>query len=161
VKVSLRDSLRFEADVASVNTGAGTLTLTDLPGITVQANSLTAFKDIASLAGLAAPNHVRIKAHPGTNGSILALDLELRSAASDSRVILQGPVGNVTGTTTLTILGVTVDTTTIANADFRNVSDASIGRAAFFAADAPRTTVKARGERRNGTLVWQEIELED
>jgi hypothetical protein len=161
VKVSFRDSLRFEADVASVNAGAGTLTLTGLPGITVQANSLTAFKDVASLAGLAAPNHVRIKARPGANGSILALELELRSAASDSRVILQGPVGAVTGTTTLTILGVTVDTTTIANADFRNVSDASIGRAAFFAAATPGTTVKARGERRNGTLVWQEIELED
>lgn len=161
VKVSFRDNLRFEADVATVNTSAGTLTLAGLPGITVQANSLTEFKDVASLAGLAAPNHVRIKARPGANGSILALELELRSAAGESRVILQGPVGTVTGTTSLTILGVTVNTATIAEADFRNLSDASIGRAAFFAAATPGTLVKARADRRSGTPVWEQIELED
>jgi Domain of unknown function (DUF5666) len=161
VKVSFRDNLRFEADVASVNAGAGTLTLAGLPGITVRTNALTAFKDVASLAGLAAPNHLRIKARPGADGSILALEVELRSTSSDSRLILQGPVGSVTGTTSLTILGVAVDTTTIAEGEFRNVGDAPIGRAAFFAAATPGTLVKARADRRGGTAVWEQIELED
>jgi hypothetical protein len=161
VKVSFRDNLRFEADVASVNSGAGTLTLTGLPGITVQANSLTEFKNVSALVDLAAPNHLRIKARPGANGSILALELELRSPGGESRVILQGPVGTVSGTSSLTVLGVTVDATTIAEADFKNHSDASIGRAAFFAAATPGTVVKARADRRTGTLVWDQIELEN
>ncbi len=161
VKVSLRDNLRFEADVASVNTSAGTLTLAGLPGITVQVNSLTEFKNGGSLAGLAAPSHLRIKARPGANNSILALELEVRSASSDSRLIVQGPVGTVSGTTSLTILGVSVDTTTIAENEFKNLADASIGRAAFFAAAPPGTLVKARAERRGGTNVWEQIELED
>lgn len=161
VKVSFRDNLRFEADVASVNSGAGTLTLAGLPGITVQVNSLTEFKNGGSLGSLAAPNHLRIKARPGANGSILALELEVRSTSSDSRLIVQGPVGTVNGTTSLTVLGVTVDTTTIAEADFKSLSDASIGRAAFFAAAPAGTLVKARADRRSGTNVWDQIELED
>ncbi len=161
VKVSFRDNLRFEADVASVNAAAGTLTLAGLPGITVQVNSLTEFKNGGSLAGLAAPNHLRIKARPGANNSILALELELRSTSSDSRLILQGPIGTVTGTTSLTILGVTVDTTTIADSEFKNLSDASIGRAAFFAAVKPGMLVKARADRRSGANVWDQIELEN
>lgn len=161
VKVSLRDNLRFEADVASIDAGAGTLTLAGLPGITVQANSLTEFKNVNALADLAAPNHLRIKARPGANGSILALELELRSPGGDSRLIVQGPVGAVSGTTSLTILGVTVDATTIAESEFKNSSDASIGRAAFFAAATPGTVVKARADRRSGANVWDQIELED
>jgi Domain of unknown function (DUF5666) len=161
VKVSLRDSVRFEADVASVNTSAGTLTLAGLPGITVQVNALTEFKNGGSLAGLTAPNHLRIKARPGANNSVLALELEVRSVSSDSRLILQGPVGSVSGTTSLAILGVTVDTTTIAESEFKNHSDASIGRAAFFAAATPGTIVKARADRRSGANVWDQIELED
>jgi Domain of unknown function (DUF5666) len=159
VKVSFRDNLRFEADVASVNAAAGTLTLAGLPGITVQINTLTELKNVTSLAGLAAPNHLRIKARPGANGSILALELELRSAGGDSRVILQGPVGAVTGTSSLTILGVAVDASTITQ--FRNRSDAPIDRAAFFAAARPGALVKARGELRAGPVTWDEIELED
>ncbi len=158
VKVSFRDNLRFEADVASVNTANGTLTLAGLPGITVQVSSLTEFDNVGSLAGLAAPNHVRIKARPGANNSILALELELRSTSSDSRVILQGPVAAATGNT-LTILGVAVDTSAISQ--FRDIADAAISRAAFLAAATPGTLVKARGDHSGGGVAWSEIELED
>ncbi len=161
VKISFRDNLRFEADVASVNAAAGTLTLAGLPGITVQVNALTELDNVGSLAQLAAPNHVRIKARPGANNVILALELELRDAGGDSRLILQGPVGSVSGTSSLTILGVTVDTTTIADNEFKNLADASIGRSAFFAAATPGTLVKARADRSSGTAVWDQIELED
>jgi Domain of unknown function (DUF5666) len=159
VKVSFRDNLRFEANVAGVNAGAGTLTLTGLPGITVQTSSITEFKDVGSLAGLAAPNHVRIKARPGAGGSILALELELRDARGDARVILQGPVGSVSGSSSLTILGVTVDATTIT--EFQDLSDAPISRSAFFTAATPGTIVKARGDLNGSAVRWDEIELED
>jgi Domain of unknown function (DUF5666) len=158
VKVSFRDNLRFEADVAGVNTVTGTLTLAGLPGITVQVSSLTELKNFSSLSGLAAPAHVRIKARPGANGSILALELELRSVNSDSRVILQGPVDAVSGNT-LTILGVAVDTSGISQ--FQNLSGAAIDRAAFLAAATTGTLVKVRGDLSGGGVAWSEIELED
>jgi Domain of unknown function (DUF5666) len=156
VKVSFKDSLRLEADVAAVS--GNTLTLAGLPGITVQTNSLTQFKDVASIAGLAAPNHLRIKARQGAGGSILALEVERRSTASDTRTILQGPVGTATGTR-LTVLGVAIDTSTISQ--FSNLADAAIDRAAFLDAATPGRLVKARGERAGSGVAWSEIELED
>lgn len=158
VKVSLRDNLRFEADVASVNSAAGTLTLAGLPGIAVQTSSLTEFKDVASLAGLAAPNHLRIKARPGAGGSVLALEVELRSTSSDSRVILQGPVASAAGNT-LTILGIGVDLGSVSQ--FRDLNDAPLTRAAFLAAAPVGTLVKVRGDRSGGGVAWSEAELED
>jgi len=163
-KVVFKDSLRFEADVATVNVGAGTLTLAGLPGITVQVSALTQMKNVTDLAGLAGGNHLRIKARPGPGNSALAVELERRSVSSDPRVVLQGPVSATASTTTLTVLGVVVDTTTVANSEFRNLTDAAIGRAAFFAAlaDASSTLVKARGVRSaGGAVTWDQMELED
>jgi hypothetical protein len=40
-------------------------------GITVQTSSLTEFDNVGSIAGLAAGNHVRIKARPCAGGSVL------------------------------------------------------------------------------------------
>ena len=161
VKVSFRDSVRVEADVASVNQASGLITLAGLPGVTVSVNSLTEFKGVASLAGLAAPNHLRIRGRAGAANTIVATRLERRSAASNPGVILQAPVTAVAGTTSVTLLGVVVNTAGIADAEFRNVSDASIGRAAFFAALKIGAVVNARGNLAAGAVAWNEIQFED
>lgn len=163
-KVAFKDNVRFEADVATVNAGAGTLTLAGLPGITVQVSALTQLKDVASLAALAPGNHLRIKARPGPGNSVLAIELERRSVSADSRVILEGPVSAVGGTSTLTILGVVVNTATVPDSEFKNLADVPIGRAAFFAAIGGGTNlaVKARGTLgAGGAVTWQQMELED
>lgn len=162
-KVAFKDNVRFEADVASVNAGAGTLALAGLPGITVQVNALTQWRNVTSLAGLAAGNHLRIKARPGPNNSVLAIELERRSVSPDTRLILEGPVSSTSGTTSLAILGVTVDTSAVAESEFKNLNDVAIGRAAFFAAlGTGSTAVKARGTLGAGAAVaWDQMELED
>lgn len=163
-KVAFKDNVRFEADVASLNAAGGTLTLAGLPGITVQVNSLTQLKNIAGLAALAPGNHLRIKARPGPGGSVLAIELERRSVSSDTRVILEGPVSAVSGTSTLTILGVVVNTAGVAESEFKNLADVAIGRAAFFTALAGSTStaVKARGTLgAGGAVAWDQMELED
>ena len=162
-KVTFRDSIRIEADVASVNQATGTLTLAGLPGITVNVNSLTEFKGVASLAGLAAPNHLRLRgrAGSGAGNSIVATRIERRSTASNANVTLQAPVAALSGTTSVTLLGVVVNTQTIADAEFRNVSEASIGRSAFFAALKVGAVVNARGNLAAGTVAWNEIQFED
>ena len=163
VKVSFRDSVRIEADVASVNQASGLITLAGLPGVTVSVNSLTEFKGVASLAGLAAPNHLRIRgrAAAGAGSSIVATRIERRSTASNPSVILQAPVAAVSGTSSVTLLGVVVNTAAIADGEFRNVSDASIGRAAFFAALKVGAVVNARGNLSGSAVAWNEIQFED
>ena len=161
VKVSFRDSLRVEADVASVNLASGSITLAGLPGVTVSINSLTEFKGVASLAGLAAPNHLRIRGRAGAGNTIVATRIERRSTASNANVILQAPVAALSGTTSVTLLGVVVNTAAIADGEFRNVSDASIGRAAFFAALKIGAVVNARGNLSGSAVAWNEIQFED
>lgn len=165
VKVSFRDSVRIEADVASVNLASGLITLAGLPGITVSVNSLTEFKGVASLAALGVSNHLRIRgraaAGAGAGSSIVATRLERRSTASNPSVILQAPVAAVSGTTSVTLLGVVVNTAAIAEGEFRNVSDVSIGRAAFFAALKVGAVVNARGNLSGSAVAWNEIQFED
>ena len=163
VKVSFRDAIRLEADVATVDTAAGTLTLAGLPGVTVSVNSLTEFKGgVTSLAGLQAPNHLRIRGRLGAGGSVIATELERRSTSADTRVVLQAPASAVAPTNSVTLLGVVVHTSTVADADFRDVADASIGRAAFYTAARVGTLVKARGARSGAaSVVWDQMELEN
>ena len=163
VKVSFRDAIRLEADVATVDMVAGTLTLAGLPGVTVSVNSLTEFKGgVTSLAGLQAPNHLRIRGRLGAGGSVIATELERRSTSADSRVVLQAPASAVAPTNSVTLLGVVVNTSTVADADFRDLADASIGRTAFYAAVRVGTLIKARGARSGAaSVVWDQMELEN
>lgn len=161
-KIEFKDSIKLEGNIASVDPVAGTLTLAGLPGLTVRVNSLTELDGLTGLAQLAVGNHVEIEARPGNSGSVLAIELELDAVAPEPRVILQGPVSAVSGTTSVTILGVTVNTSAFADSQFKGLNDAVIGRAAFFAAIGTGTVVKARGDLgAGGVVAWDEIELED
>lgn len=67
----------------------------------------------------------------------------------------------VSGTSSVTLLGVVVNTAAIADGEFRNVSDVSIGRAAFFAALKVGAVVNARGNLSGSAVAWNEIQFED
>jgi hypothetical protein len=162
VKVSLRDNVRLEADVASVDVSARSLTLAGLPGVTVSVNSLTAFKGGAtSIAALAAPNHLRIRGRLGAGNAIVATEVEQRSTGSDSRVIVQAPVDAISATNSVTLLGIVADTSSVADNEFKNISDAPIGRAAFYTAIKVGSLVKARADLGGTGLVWNQMEIED
>lgn len=152
------DGIRFEANLASV--AAGSLSLAGLPGVTVATNARTQTKN-RNLDQLAAGHNVRIRAVPGAAANaVAATEVEFRSATPDSRVILQAFASAVSAPT-VTLLGMVVDTSLIPNDEFKDVNDAVIGRAAFFAAATPGRLIKVRGTL-NGTAVrWdQEIQLE-
>ena len=161
VKVSFRDSVRIEADVASVDAVAQTVTLAGLPGITVSTSSITEFKGSArSLADLAANNHLRIRGRAGSGGSVVASELERKSASPDSRVVLQAAVAAFAAPNSLTLLGVVVDTGAVADSDFHDSADLAVGRTAFFNATQVGILAKARGTRSNGSVSWDQMELE-
>ena len=154
--------MRLEADVASVDVAAKSLTLAGLPGVTVSVSSLTAFKGGAtSIAALAAPNHLRIRGRLGAGNTIVATELEQRSTGSDPRVIVQAPVSAVSGTNSVTLLGIVANTSSVSDNEFKNTSDAPIGRAAFYAAIKVGSLVKARADLGGTGLVWNQMEIED
>ncbi|MFY7940806.1 MAG: DUF5666 domain-containing protein [Burkholderiaceae bacterium] len=161
-KVSFRDAIRLEGDVQSVNLSNATVTLAGLPGLSVQVNLNTELKGgLSGLASLSVGNHVRVRGRSGAGNVAVATELERRSTSPDARVILQAPVAALTAPTSLTLQGVAVNTGSIADSDFKSVSDTAIGRAAFFAAVRVGTLVKVRGRLSGAAVVWEEAELEN
>ena len=162
-KVSLRDNVRLEGNVASVDTVRGSFTLSGLGGVTIGVNSLTELDGLASLGSLGVSNHVRLKGRASSNGNTVnAIELELRSTSPDSRVVLQGPVATISGTRAVSMLGIVVDTSGVSESGFKDHDDVSIGRAAFFATIDIGSVVKARGKLAGAAAVaWDEMERQD
>lgn len=164
-EIEFRDSIRLEANIATIDLGANSLTLNGLPGITVTTNSLTEFKGegpINGLGDLANDNHVRVRGRLSAGTTVIATEVERTSIAPDNRVELQGPIQSIAGATpnqVVTILGVPVNTSTIST--FEDVDDNVISRDAFFAQAAVGTLVKAQGHLGVSTVIWDEMELED
>lgn len=157
-KVEFKDAVRLEGDVATVNGTAGTFTITGLGGVTIAANAGTEFKSISSVAGLAAPNHVRVRGRLGANNTVIATEIERRSTSSDTRVILQSSVSAFTAGTSVTLLGVTVNTAGVSQ--FRDASDAAITSQAFYAGIRVGSIVKVRGDLAGLGIGWSEVEIE-
>jgi len=160
-KVSFRENVRFEANIAGIN--GTSLTLAGLPGITVETNALTQFKN-RPLNQLAVGHNLRIRGRPGAGNTVIALEVEFRSTTPDTRVILQA-VASAVASPNVTLLGLVVDTSAIPDNAFKDTNDNVIGRAAFFAAAAPGRLIKARGTLVGNTIVFGaqdgEIQLED
>jgi len=153
-KVSFRDAVRIEGDVASVS--GSSLTIAGLPGITVNVTSITEFKDVTA-GTLAAGQHLRIRGKLGSGNSMVATRLELRSARTD--VELQAPVQAFTAETSVRLLGVDIATASVSQ--YRDVNDNAINRSDFFTALKVDSLVKANGDLSGGSVSWKELELEN
>jgi hypothetical protein len=164
ITVKYEDSVKFEANVATRDAGAGTLTLEGLPGITVQADDvLTEFDGVADLSGIDPGDNLKIRGRVSATGpggtTVSASEIELKSTTPDDRTIIQGTVDSFSEPAdTVTILGVVVDTSTINDNDFKD-DDVIIGRDEFFRRLNTGDLVKARLDLPSGD--WDQIELED
>jgi len=157
-KISFRDNIKFEADAGVIDVAGDSLTLAGLPGIMVTVDNLTEFKgSLNSLTDISAGNHLRIRGRELTGNVVIATEIEDRS--SDTRVIIQAPVDSFVAPNVV-VLGITVDTSTISEANFKDVSDNSIGSTAFFNSIATGKLVKARGNL-GMAIIWDQVELEE
>jgi hypothetical protein len=155
-KVSFRDSARAEGDIATLSSATSSFTLNGLPGVTVKVDSLTEWKKVASLSALGVGKHLRIRGR--LNGTTLtATEVELRSA--DQRVELQAPL-TAAAAPSITLAGVTVNTTGLSDNSFLGLNDTAIGRSAFFVAAKVNTVVKVRGNLSGSTINWSEVQQE-
>lgn len=161
--VKFHAGVKLEGNIAAVDLGAKTFTITGLSGMTVSVNSQTEFKasggnQITDLNDLLVGDHVRVRGRVGGSNSVIATRVEQRAA--DDEVDLQGPI-QVLSNPSLTILGVTVNTSGLSNDDFQGLNEQPIGRAAFFNAVQVGTLVKLKGRLSDGIVTWHEAELED
>ncbi len=158
-KVSFRDAARLEADVATIDAGTRTMTLSGLTGVTVNVPLFAELKGISgsNLGTLASGNHLRIRGRIGQGGVVVASQVELRG--NDTRVELQAPASAVTPETSVTLLGITVSP--ISSAVYKDLNDAVISRTAFFSAAKVNSLIKARGALGGGSVTWDEMQLEN
>jgi hypothetical protein len=107
-------------------------------------------------------SNVRVRARPGTNGAVIATEVEFRNANPDTDVRFQAVVSSAANPN-LTMLGITVNTANITDNNFLGLNDNIIGRAAFFnAIGAGNKLVKVRGTLQGATVNWnREAEFED
>ncbi|WP_341888608.1 DUF5666 domain-containing protein [Variovorax sp. YR752] len=156
-KVSFRDAVRIEGDIASIS--GDTLTIAGVGGVSISVPSFAELRDVASVGDLAVGNHLRLRGKLGSGNSMVATRLELRSDTPDADLELQGPVTAFAAETSVTLLGVTVPTSAVSS--YQNASGTTISRAAFFTALKVGTLAKAKGERIGATVSWNELELEN
>jgi Domain of unknown function (DUF5666) len=156
-ELEFEESIKFEANAATVDAGAGTLTLENLTGITVSVDeTFTEIEpDGSTLNDIVIGNGVKIRAREGSGGTIVAVELDILDQSAEGSII-QGPVDSFVSMGDVTILGAVVDTTTIDDNNFED-DDISIGRVEFFNRLAVGDLVKARFRG----VAWDEIEFED
>ena len=122
----------------------------------MQANSTTEFS-----GNLVTGRHVRARGreHDSTGSAVLASRLTVTD--TEGTVVLQGRVDGVSLDPLINILGVLVDTSSIADVRFKGINGETIGRTAFFAQIQANDLVRASG-RLDGTVVnWEELRFEE
>ncbi|MEO7386397.1 MAG: DUF5666 domain-containing protein [Gammaproteobacteria bacterium] len=151
---------RVAADVTAVNAGAGTLTLA---GVSVNVGAETRYEDQTGVAGqsfglsdISAGDYVEIRGLPGAGATLAALIVE-RNEANDEGV-LRG-LASAIANPNLSVLGVPVITD--GSTQFRDSNGNSISAGTFFAAISNGSEVKVRFTQAAGTIVADEIKLED
>ena len=161
-EIEFKDDIRIEALVNTVDTVSSSLTFTGLPGLVVQANSFTEYSGDLP-AGLGSINAgtdvIKIRGYRlGATSTIIARRIELSSPTTT--VSIQGQVSAIMPTTTFDILGTTIDTSTILDADFTRDS-LVLGRAGFFSNLAVDDVVEVVGNLSGSVITWQSAEISD
>ena len=161
-EMSDREESAIEMEVprggAVAISGVGTTTTMKVfDSITVTVSDATRFEDgiLRDLSNIA-NNSLKIKAY-SDGAKVIATRISKTDNSSPS---LQGPVSSTLGTSSLVILGVTVNTSVTTK--YQDDHDASITTSAFFAKAAAGAVVKAKASAISGSvMVATELEIED
>ena len=148
-KISFRRNVKLESNVDSVS--GTTFTLEGFPGIVITTDSETDGDPIPAIGG-----HIRVRGIEGPGNTVLATDIDGRSASNDA--FLQGAVDTKVGAI-ITILGIPVDMNGITN--FKDSNENIISRQQFLDLVQPGTLVKFKGVLGVSNIVFEEAELED
>lgn len=158
-RVSFKDKVELESDVASINAGSRTLTVAGLPGLTIYVDDKTAIGGIADLRrfeDLAVGHHVKIYGRPAGVARLLATEIERASASA--QVKFEGPVQSASDPV-LAIIGCAIDTTGIPSDGFLGSNGTTIGRSTFFQSLTIGRKVSLKGTWTGGLVTWTSARL--
>jgi hypothetical protein len=112
---------------------------------------------------LAADDWVRERSYINSEGNIVATRIEKENGDEDlARIILRGPAADVPASPgNFTILGVTIDTSSMSDPDDYRIEDSPSTETAFFNALTNGRIVKARGSFTANTLTVNELDLQN
>ncbi|MDX1824002.1 MAG: DUF5666 domain-containing protein [Thiohalomonadales bacterium] len=178
-EVRFRDSIELDAQVENYAATAAndnvTITMTGLTGVNILVNELSkievnnlsgASNDLASLIDALASgdtDYVKVRGRclncndlGALERDVFAEEIKIENDSGEQDVKLQGPVISIDEPSdTVTVLGVSIDTTTVSDLD----SPEKL--AAFFASLQPGYIVSVEGVLSGPTINWDSIELED
>lgn len=152
-QVEFDDEVELVANIEIVTPATNSLTLIGLSGLTVTFDGRTALSgqgNPTTVGDLHSGDHLQIHGRLRGNGALLATEVE-RSDPS-SHVQLEGYVTNAADPW-LTLLGSTIDTTSIPDGGFRGRSG-TIGRSAFFTGLGTGEQVTLQGRVAGTQVVW-------
>lgn len=165
-KISFKEGVRLESNIAAINTVNGTLTLGGLSEVTVIVDpSTTDFNDTTTgLAGvnpLVVGDHVEVRGQ-ATSTARTVLATGLRKVSASDRVILRGPIEAPVLFDEVTILGKRVDTepVLIFSIEEDDGSQTLSNRADFYSGLVPGEVVKLRGSL-SGAVTWEQAEKQN
>ncbi len=163
-KISFKEGVRLESNIASIVAGNGTLTLEGLTNVIVVVDAATTeFNGTSGLTALNIGDHVKVRGQvTSTAGTVLATRLDLVSPSSD--VELRGPVEDdpiVPGQ--ITILNISVDTTPISIFSIEEDDGITVTQTTssdFFNRLVPNEIVKLIGTLA-GSVNWNQAEKQN
>ena len=151
-----RPRVRIEAEASALTANGLVLQLAGGDSFAILVTDLTDTSN-ATLP-LTVGRRYEMRGYVNSTGNIIADRIDDASSGGGARDIFQAQVDARTGDV-LTMLGTTVDTSTVPNNEFRDANDTPITRAAFLATAVPGKIVKVRDDDLNGT--WDKAEVEN
>jgi len=151
-KISFEDDLNLEGDVTSVS--GTTITIDTNSGLAIEINAtLTEGATTVIKVG----DHVKLRGRKLDATHLLATELEVSAAGGGTRSVeLQGAIDSIS-IPFIRVLGLSIDTTTIASFGGDGVSNS----ASFFSAARVGSLVEIKGTRTGVTMTWESIELDE
>lgn len=167
-EIEFEEIYDIEGEVDTVTTSDGTtgsVTVKGMPGVTLSITTNTDVETVqssSSLNDISNGSYIRAKGYKsGVANTVLVSELRETDdpGHGQTRAEMQGDVTVISGTTSVTILGQTIDVT-VGGFECRDRTDATIACATLLGAMSVGDIAKARGTLSGATISWERLELE-
>jgi hypothetical protein len=164
-EVALADKVKLESDVDSVDPQGGSLSLVGLyvgansPNpIVITTDASTKFTGVTGLNEIVPGDHVKVFGRTTEIGDVIATKLLIKPGSGT--VVLKGPAGVVSLPSSLWVLGVEINTSTIPPGSFVGKNGRPVSSSEFFFNLKTGDTVNASGTLAAQIVTWNAIESE-
>ena len=164
-EVALADKVKLESDVDSVDPQGGSLSLVGLyvgenspSPIVIATDASTKFTGVTGLNEIVPGDHVKVFGRTTEVGDVIATKLLIKPGSGT--VVLKGPAGVVSPPSSLWVLGVEINTSTIPPGSFVGKNGRPVSSSEFFSNLKTGDTVNASGTLAAQIVTWNAIESE-